>query len=95
MAEIKVKIKNKCCASKKKFKASDMAFGQLFMDCDGDLYLRVEGGAIFISDEDEAGDEAGDIGVYSTAEIYDIEEWYFFEECRKVNGKVKLTVTLI
>jgi hypothetical protein len=93
MAEIKVKIKNKCCASKKKFKASDMALGQLFMDCDGDLYLRVDGGAIIIQSADAR--VGSDLSVYSTDEVYDTEEWYFFEKCVKVNGKVKLTVTLI
>jgi len=74
-SKIKVKVKA----------AQDFKVGQLFEDCDGDLYLRCYDGCIAI--EEDWGLES-----YQISEMGNFEKFPYFKNCIRVKGKVKVII---
>lgn len=66
--------------------AFDIAEGVFFRDREGDLYLRVEGGALNLS--------TNELAVYSNLEIKAPPGFKFFEECVTVQAEIDVSVTL-
>jgi hypothetical protein len=78
---VKIKIK------KDTVKATDFNVGDLFLDSDGDLYLRGYDGCVGIATPDE-------LTPYTNNEIADYDLFPYLEHCTPVTGTIKIKIKL-
>ena len=63
--------------------ANEVPIGSLFLDGDGDLFIKACDGAVLLGDQ---------LTVYSKDEMMEFSEDAFFEKCTIIPGKIEIEI---